>query len=121
MANYRNDNYRQTCFVAVNLEEQLVPGTFEHALHHLIEHYLDLSDFDADYNNDESGRPAYHPGVMLRIVLFCILSRYLHVTSDRLALSAQRHLYGACLSRGTALDHHRQLRQSASSSDHKAV
>jgi len=30
-------------FLAVNLERQLLPGTFEHALHHLIECELDLS------------------------------------------------------------------------------
>jgi transposase len=90
MANYRSDNYQQTCFVAVNLEEQLVPGTFEHALHYLIEHYLDLSDFDADYKNDDAGRPAYHPGVMLRIVLFAY-SRGIH-TSRQIAWHCQRNI-----------------------------
>ncbi len=90
MANYRNDNYRQICFVAVNLEEQLVPGTFEHTLHYLIEHYLDLSDFDADYRNDETGRPAYHPGVMLRIVLFAY-SRGIF-TSRQIAWHCQRNV-----------------------------
>jgi hypothetical protein len=70
MPNYRNDDYSQCRLIAVNLEEQLVPGTFEYTLHYLVEHYLDLSDFDADYKNDGVGRPAYHPGVLLRIVLF---------------------------------------------------
>ncbi len=43
MANYRVANYKQCQFVAVNLEEQLLPGTFEHTLHYLIANYLDLS------------------------------------------------------------------------------
>lgn len=70
MPNYRNDDYSQCRLIAVNLEEQFVPGTFEYTLHYLVEHYLDLSDFDADYKNDGVGRPAYHPAVLLRIVLF---------------------------------------------------
>lgn len=45
-------------FIAVDLERQLLPGTFEHALNHLIDHELDLSGFDARYRNDEPARPA---------------------------------------------------------------
>ena len=30
-------------FIAVDLERQLLPGTFEHALNHLIDRELDLS------------------------------------------------------------------------------
>ena len=30
-------------FLAVDLQRQLLPGTFEHALNHLLEHELDLS------------------------------------------------------------------------------
>lgn len=33
--------------VPVNLAAQLLPGTFEHALHHLSTHTMDLSHFDA--------------------------------------------------------------------------
>ena len=57
-------------FLAIDLERQLVPGTFEHALHHLMEHELDLSHFNARYRNDESGAPAYPPAMLLKIVLF---------------------------------------------------
>ena len=57
-------------FLAVDLERQLLPGSFEHALHHLIEHELDLSVFDARYRNDRTGAPAYPPGLLLKVVLF---------------------------------------------------
>ncbi len=43
-------------FIAVDLERQLLPGSFEHALHHLIDHELDLSGFDARYRNDQTAR-----------------------------------------------------------------
>ena len=39
-------------FLAVDLQRQLLPGTFEHALNQLIDHELDLSSFDARFNND---------------------------------------------------------------------
>lgn len=45
-------------FIAVDLERQLLPGTFEHALNHLIDHELDLSSFDARYNSDLTGASA---------------------------------------------------------------
>ncbi len=31
-------------FLAVDLTRQLHPGTFEYALHHLLDHEIDLSD-----------------------------------------------------------------------------
>ena len=34
-------------FLAVDLAQQLRPGTFEHALNHLFDHVIDLSSFDA--------------------------------------------------------------------------
>lgn len=57
-------------FIAVDLARQLLPGTFEHALHHLVEHELDLSHFDARFRNDETGAPAYPPAMLLKVVLF---------------------------------------------------
>jgi transposase len=57
-------------FIAVDLERQLLPGTFEHALNHLIDHELDLSGFDAHYCNDRTGAAAYPPAMLLKVVLF---------------------------------------------------
>ena len=57
-------------FLAVDLERQLLPGTFEHALNHLIDRELDLSSLDARYRNDLTGAAAYPPGMLLKVVLF---------------------------------------------------
>lgn len=57
-------------FLAVDLQRQLLPGSFEHALNHLINHELDLSSFDARFKNDETGAAAYPPAMLLKIVLF---------------------------------------------------
>ena len=61
-------------FLAVDLERQLLPGTFEHALHWLIEHELDLSGFDARFRNDLAGAAAYPPGMLLKAPLSPALS-----------------------------------------------
>ncbi len=57
-------------FLAVDLERQLLPGTFEHALNYLVDHQLDLSRFDARYKNDRTGAAAYPPAMLLKVVLF---------------------------------------------------
>jgi len=57
-------------FTAVDLERQLHPGTFEHALNYLVDHQLDLSRFDARYKNDFTGASAYPPAMLLKVVPF---------------------------------------------------
>lgn len=57
-------------FLAVDLERQLLPGTFEHALCWLIDHEIDLSGFDGSYRNDVTGAAAYPPSLLLKVVLF---------------------------------------------------
>lgn len=61
---------RSPKFLPVVLSEQLLPGTFEHALNHLLDHELDLSGFDERFCNDETGAPAYPPAVLLKVILF---------------------------------------------------
>jgi transposase len=57
-------------FLPVDLARQLLPGTFEHALNHLLDHAIDLSAFDARFRNDETGATAYPPAMLLKVVLF---------------------------------------------------
>ena len=57
-------------FLSVDLARQLLPGTFEHALNHLLDHEVDLAHFDARFRNDTMGAPAYPPAMLLKIVLF---------------------------------------------------
>jgi len=70
MPKYIPYNYNQHSMVVINFEEQIQTGTFEHALHFLIEHKLDLSIFYPNYKNDDGGRPAYDPAILLKIILF---------------------------------------------------
>ena len=57
-------------FLSVDLARQLLLGTFEHALNHLLDHEVDLAHFDARFRNDTTGAPAYPPAMLLKVVLF---------------------------------------------------
>ena len=70
MPKFKPYNYNQTSMVIINYEDQLQTGTFEHAVHHLINNKLDLSIFHHKYNNESAGRLAYDPAILLKIILF---------------------------------------------------
>ena len=71
MARYKQANKDQGQFLTVNLYEQIIPGTYEHTLNHLLDEKLDLSIFDQRYINDETGAPAINPRILLKIILYC--------------------------------------------------
>ncbi len=77
-------------FLAVDLAAQLLPGTFEHALDHLLTEAIDLSPFDARYKNDATGAPAYPPKTLLQVVLFAY-SRGI-VSSRAIARACEEHV-----------------------------
>ncbi len=56
-------------FLAVDLQRQLLSGTFELALNHLVDHEIDFKVFDARYKNDLTGASAYPPAILLKVVL----------------------------------------------------
>jgi len=62
-------SYEQLLMIAVDLKNQLQPGTFEFALNQVVDG-MDLSIFDGRFRNDETGAPAYDPAILLKIVLF---------------------------------------------------
>ena len=67
---FRPYNHDQDTILVVNYKEQLQPGTFEHAVHYLIQHKLDLSVFYPRYRNKDTGRRAYDPAILLPVILF---------------------------------------------------
>ena len=70
MAKFLPYDYNQSSMVVINFNDQIQRGTFEHALHHLVDNKLDLSLFEQVYKNDDYGRPAYDPALLLKIILF---------------------------------------------------
>lgn len=70
MARYKTTDYNQLRMIPLSLEHQLEPGTLEYAIHYIVEERLDLGIFNERYNNDDTGRKAIDPKVLLKIILF---------------------------------------------------
>jgi len=68
MARFKVVDYSSR-FLPVDLSRQLLPGTFEYALHHLLDHEIDLSEIESGYCNDAVGASASAPRILLKIVL----------------------------------------------------
>jgi len=80
MAKYKSYSYEQSKLIPVYFDDQLLPGTFEAALNHIVDKELDLSIFLDRYKNDLAGAPAFDPAILLKIVFFA----YSHgITSSR--------------------------------------
>jgi transposase len=87
MAKYKPYDYNQMNMVPVSLDKQLTPGTLEFAIHYIIEEELDLTIFNTRYRNDNIGRNAINPKVLLKIIL---LGYSRGLTSSRLLEKACR-------------------------------
>lgn len=77
-------------FLPVDLQRQLLPGTFEFAVDWIVDHHLDLSGFDARYRNDAAGACAYPPGMLLKVILVAY-SRGI-VSSREIAAACREHV-----------------------------
>jgi transposase len=78
MAKYKKEDRSQKLLIAASLEEQLMPGSLEFAIHTLVETRMDTSIFDDSYHNDETGRPAYNPKILLKVILFAYSRGLVH-------------------------------------------
>ena len=87
-------------FIAIDLQRQLLPGTFEHAVNHLVDHAIDLTRFAARFRNDVTGAPAYPPALLLKVVLVA----YAHgiVSSRAIEAACREHVTFIALCGDTA-------------------
>ena len=78
MAHYKEYNQAQGQFISIDFDSQIKKGTFEYALNYIIDNIIDLSCFEAEIKNDETGAPAFDPQVMLKIVFFAYSLGIIH-------------------------------------------
>ncbi|MBT4511582.1 MAG: transposase [Chloroflexi bacterium] len=78
MARYKPYDYSQSMMMPVSLQDQLIPGTLEFAIHYLVDNNLDLLVLDSRFSNDDTGRPAYDPRVLLKVVLLAYSRGIIH-------------------------------------------
>ena len=69
MPRYKPFNYAQTTMIPISLEKQIVEGTLEHTIHYMVERKMDTTVFEDRFKNDDTGCPAYHPKVLLKVIL----------------------------------------------------
>lgn len=103
MAKFKSYNYDQTALVAVDLEKQLPPGSLEFAIHYLVDHEIDLSGLESRFRNDDEGRPAYNPRILLKIILLAY-SRGI-IRSRQIEKACRENITFMALSCGQCPDH----------------
>lgn len=103
MPRFKPYDYRQGLMVPLTLEKQLVEGSLEYALHHLIEERIEEAWFEELYANDEVGRPAYSPKLLLKVILFGY-SRGI-IGSRRLERACKENITFMALACGERPDH----------------
>jgi len=70
MAKYKLSNPKQIEYIAIDYSKQLTVGSFEHTLKYLFENRISLISFDSYFKNHNTGASAYHPRVLLKVILF---------------------------------------------------
>ena len=103
MAKFKTYDYRQRVLLPVSLEDQLMSGTLELAIHTLVDKRLNMSIFQSKYRNDETGRAAYDPKILLKVVLLAY-SRGL-ISSRRIEQTCRENVVFMALACGQQPDH----------------
>lgn len=103
MAKFKPCNEDQMVMLPISLPNQLVPGTLEHTISELVDKHMDLSVFDARYNNDETGAAAIHPKILLKVILVAYSKGML--SSRQIERACQENIIFIALSYGYAPDH----------------
>ena len=89
--------------IPVSLENQLMTGTLERTINEVVEKKIDLSIFDDNYNNDDTGSPAYDPKILLKVVLLAYARGI--IGSRKIEKACGENITFMALSCGTAPDH----------------
>lgn len=99
MARYKPYDVHQDKFIPVSFRDQILPGSFEYTLNEIVDQHIDLVPFAARYANDATGRLAYDPALLLKIVLYGYYKGI--VSSRKLAEACERHVVFMALSADT--------------------
>jgi len=96
MARYKHYDLNQAKMIPLSYADQIVEGSFEYALNEIVEEHLDVSVFEHRYRNDATGRSAYDPKVLLKVVLYGYYRGI--VSSRRIAEACRRNVVFMALS-----------------------
>ena len=103
MPRYKYYDYNQTVLIPIELEKQIIPGTLEYAIHKLVEERVNIEAFEKRLKNDETGRPAYDPKVLLKVTLLAYSKGIL--TSRKIEQACKENILFMALSGRQSPDH----------------
>jgi len=103
MAKYKKYDYNQMMMVPVAFKDQLMEGTIEYAINEVVDTKLNLEHFAQKYHNDATGRPAYDPGILLKVVLLAYARGI--IGSRRIEQLCRENITFMALTCGQAPDH----------------
>lgn len=66
----QTDKVQDNLFIPFRLSQQIVEGTLAATIQYMVDKRIDMSVFEQKNKNDSTGRPAYNPRVMLKLILF---------------------------------------------------
>lgn len=103
MARYKDYDQEQMRMLPIDLGKQIEPGTLEYTINELIEErvYYDL--FEDKYKNEETGRKAYDPKMLLKVILLAYSRGIL--SSRRIEAACQENITFMALSGCQEPDH----------------
>lgn len=108
--------------IPVDFAQQVLPGTFEFALCHLVDHELDLSTLRSRYTNDAGGAPAFDPAVLLVCDRQGLIGRELFaIDGVKLPSNAAKHKSGTRGAKGAVRLSNRTDNDSAKMATGKGV
>ena len=103
MARYKACNPDQSLLLPVTLKNHIYPGSLEETIDIMVEKHLDLTLFDQIYHNNDTGRLAYHPKVLLKVILLAY-SRGI-IGSRRIEQACRENILFMALAGGHHPDH----------------
>jgi len=103
MAKFKPCNEDQMVMLPISLQDQLVPGTLEHTISQVVDDHIDLTVFDARYNNDDTGASAIHPKILLKVILLAYARGM--ISSRQIERACHENILFIALSYGFTPDH----------------
>jgi hypothetical protein len=107
-------------FLAVDLARQLLPGTFEHALNHLLDHAIDLSHFRRTLSEWRDGGAGVSTRDAVEGGAVRVFAGHRQQPRDRTGLPGARDVHRAVWGQRPAFHDDRSLREQASDA-HRAA
>jgi transposase len=65
-----SDKEQDNLFFPLKLSDQIVEGSLAATIQYMVDSKIDMTIFDEKLCNDRTGRPAYNPRVLLKLILF---------------------------------------------------